>query len=388
MRGNHEILFLFVGFILYAGAAFGEHPHLNAAARPQCTTFSEGISPAQLKVIVGLFANREHRIMHSLWHASRAVTGDEEKKNIATFYGDRWLTPATSKLCPLPDSDPQAADYNTYGEDFLFMHRAMVDLVRENLIKNNLPCIASWKEIPAVTDPNWPLTGNRVGPKSDAAYYQLKVWELALRDPKYLEARSLSRLGTAIELSIHNNMHMRWASDNPPRGFENAPPELPLNAVFPHGWVFDSPAYNWLADPYSAAINPVFWKLHGLVDDMIDRWLAAHGKKNIAPRCGDKNQEDLDCYAWRGTWTGGPLSPAPRAPLNSGPNNPDLIAKSGRAIQAAREQGFRLGTLTPETLKDLGHDLAAPSNRTFSAPKARMVSVDDFVERMACQGRR
>ena len=36
------------------------------------------------------------------------------------------------------------------------------------------------------------------------------------------------------------------------------------------------PAYNDLADFYSSHVNPIFWKLHGWIDDRINDWLQAH----------------------------------------------------------------------------------------------------------------
>jgi hypothetical protein len=74
-----------------------------------------------------------------------------------------------------------------------------------------------------------------------------------------------------------------------------------MSGVYPAGWKFDNPAYNWLADPYGAAVNPRFWKIHGYVDNAIMLWLRANGKKRIALECP---QNDADCHQWSGEWIG------------------------------------------------------------------------------------
>lgn len=59
---------------------------------------------------------------------------------------------------------------------------------------------------------------------------------------------------------------------------------------------WDDPAYDWLGDTYSSHVNPVFWKLHGWIDDCIEAWASANGISG-----------DID---WNGTWVGG-MSPYP-----------------------------------------------------------------------------
>jgi hypothetical protein len=81
-------------------------------------------------------------------------------------------------------------------------------------------------------------------------------------------------MGALIEWTIHNDMHMRWTSE----------PQDPITgAKVPSGrnaldldpkW--DDPKYDSLSEPYSSLANPVFWRLHGWVDDRIEDWFAAH----------------------------------------------------------------------------------------------------------------
>jgi hypothetical protein len=100
---------------------------------------------------------------------------------------------------------------------------------------------------------------------------------------------------------------MRFATDRPAAAFRAAQADddgaqIPFDGQFPTDWKFDDPGYNWLADPYGAAVNPVFWKIHGYVDAVIDRWLSANGFENISKDCTGIEK----CYQWKGMWTGMP----------------------------------------------------------------------------------
>ena len=39
---------------------------------------------------------------------------------------------------------------------------------------------------------------------------------------------------------------------------------------------WDNPKYDYLGDFYSSHVNPLFWRLHGWVDDRIEDWYNAH----------------------------------------------------------------------------------------------------------------
>jgi len=56
------------------------------------------------------------------------------------------------------------------------------------------------------------------------------------------------------------------------------------------GKEWDDPRYNFLGDTYSSHVNPIFWKLHGWIDDRIENWKVANGV------AGDE--------FWKGTWVG------------------------------------------------------------------------------------
>jgi hypothetical protein len=83
---------------------------------------------------------------------------------------------------------------------------------------------------------------------------------------------SLGALGNLLEFTIHNQMHMRWATvpRDPVTGTVGGRPAFDVQVKW------DDPRYDWLGDFYSSHVNPVFWKLHGWVDDRIEDWFRAH----------------------------------------------------------------------------------------------------------------
>jgi hypothetical protein len=69
-------------------------------------------------------------------------------------------------------------------------------------------------------------------------------------------------------------MHMRWSAipHDPETG-------VPVPSGRPDGetdgkWL--SPDYDFLGEFFSSHVNPVFWRLHGWVDDRINNWFEAH----------------------------------------------------------------------------------------------------------------
>jgi hypothetical protein len=268
---------------------------------PVCTSFSDTVTDAQQAVINSVIAARSHRLQHALWHATRSGLTDDEKTHVIGAFGPSWGE--VHDLCPEPTADPSDHGYNPAGEDFLFMHRQMVTMLRAQFIANHLPCISGWTHVPTTTE--WALPDSDTsGPKSDAALAQLTTWDSTFQNPKWLKSISLSQLGWALEFTIHNNLHMRYATTNPPAGFpgvaQTGGAPIPYDGNFPADWQYDKPAYNWLADPYGAAVNPTFWKIHGYVDHLIDLWLSANGYQSVAIDC----QGAKSCYQWKGTWTG------------------------------------------------------------------------------------
>ena len=97
--------------------------------------------------------------------------------------------------------------------------------------------------------------------------------------------------------------------------------------------------YDWLNDTYGSHVNIHFWKLHGLVDQIVDKWLAPNGYTAIAQDCNGNPK----CYQWQGTWVGDNVPPPDDSQTRATPEAQRLLAKS-------RIGNFTRGMLTPEML--------------------------------------
>jgi hypothetical protein len=96
--------------------------------------------------------------------------------------------------------------------------------------------------------------------------------ERQYRSPSYLSALSLGALGNLLEFTIHNWMHMRWSSIS--RDPDTGLPAVRDEFDFYKKW--DNPKYDYLGEFYSSHVNPLFWRLHGWIDDRIEDWFKAH----------------------------------------------------------------------------------------------------------------
>ncbi|MGB7290932.1 MAG: Tat pathway signal protein [Thermodesulfobacteriota bacterium] len=189
------------------------------------------------------------------------------------------------------DANRRAIRDNDSGEDFLFMHCQMIAVV--NTILNQVgdpeyPGVEGWKQVPPPSDPDYPvplIPGVQISQKSDNYYNTVLVpWENQYNSQGYLTSVTLGQLGADLEFTIHNDMHVRWAAQTP-LGFR--PSQQPLNQPVDQRW--DDPKYDFLGDTYSSHVNPIFWKLHGWIDDRIENW---------------KNKNRIEEIRWKGTWLG------------------------------------------------------------------------------------
>lgn len=246
------------------------------------------------KEVLDLMGSLQHRLHHQLWHASR----------------DEWAGLSNDRKSLLRDlgwqPGPKEAERNATGpgrysngagEDFLFMHRQMIDQVRA------IEPIASWRTVPgtsALTSfaPNFKAyqVGNPDGfalpdawivpgdpdtthwlhelRRTSTLYGRFLVWEAKYTDPAYLSGVTLGEMGARIEATIHNWMHMRWASMPRDPDTGEAIPEGRATLDFDAKWCESE--YDYLGETFSSHVNPIFWRLHGWVDDRIDDWFRAH----------------------------------------------------------------------------------------------------------------
>ncbi|WP_328224620.1 hypothetical protein OG272_45755 [Streptomyces sp. NBC_00104] len=235
------------------------------------------------KPVIDSMADRAMRLHHMLWHTARdnwmVLTPEQQE----VFHHHGWEPPRPSLTAPDPVTGKRDIEFNNgSGEDFLFMHRQMIAAVNEILAElgdPQYPRVEGWPTVPSPEDTAYPVpppfdipgdTGTAEAirsAKTQEKFNQIRAWEAEFTDPAKLRQMTLGRLGARIEFGIHNTMHLRWSAQMPeyrPGGDEFS--------IDPR---WDDASYNWLADTYSAHVNPIFWKLHGWVDARIDDWMAA-----------------------------------------------------------------------------------------------------------------
>ncbi len=209
------------------------------------------------------------------------------------------------------------------------MHRRMIAAVDEVLAEvgqADYPRVSGWDPIPRPDDTDYPVppawpTGD---PDFDDFLRRVKSpetfrdrflgWERQFSDPDVLRQWSLGELGARLEFSVHNQMHMRWSAEP-----DAIRPDVDPTSPGDIDTRWDDPSYDWLGDTYSSHVNPIFWKLHGWVDDRIEDWRLAHG---------------LDEIEWTGTWVGnmphGHEEDEPHALLAPSVRTPSLPAEQRR----------------------------------------------------------
>lgn len=284
----------------------------------KCDFVEPRVVIALAKPVTDIMASVEHRHHHALWHASRNewVNLSDAKKEALRSLG--WQPGLSGAERPSLSSDRTT---NGSGEDFFFMHRRMVRDVRALD-----PNVGTWKRLP---QPQFPasfdagvkavqignLDGNAVPSawivpgdpsttawlvelrKTSTLYSKLQVWEAQYTDSEYLASISLGELGSRIEFTIHNWMHMRWASvtrdpstDKTKQGVALPTGRAPLD--FDAKWT--DPQYDYLGETFSSHVNPIFWRLHGWVDDRIEDWYRAH--ETVRP--GVIKRKQVDSVEW------------------------------------------------------------------------------------------
>jgi hypothetical protein len=223
-------------------------------------------------------SNRGHRLWHYLWHGMRSqweYLGQADREALIAHFGPTVAPPSRN-----PTRSPD-------GEDFLYMHHNMLKAIGQYLGTQGKTMVPAWKVLPRFEDPAHPST--------DYAATQdvFDTWEKDYQDKEKIKAMTLGEYGQAIEETIHNNMHMRFL--NP------ADMDIPGDPLDPewekkYSKLFDDPSYDYLGGTYSSHVNPVFFMLHGWVDDRIQTWLEVHGYQNIgsAAECQGKSS----CYVW------------------------------------------------------------------------------------------
>ncbi|MCX6116675.1 MAG: hypothetical protein NT027_03975 [Proteobacteria bacterium] len=263
-----------------------------------CSSYSQEVSPAQLAAYAPHMASLEHRFYHLIWHGLRNSWHDLTAEEVAVINA---IDPRYAVHRPIsapgvtrqadPLKDPLR---NGAGEDFLRMHRDMVLMVRQALVAKGLPCIASWRTTPALTDPLYSsFLAYKSGTKTKLAFEIMKMLQRRyFHNQKWLASEPLSSVAHTLEFTLHGLFHLRFADETDK--FKSRPLFTIANLeTYPKSMAAVENQY--LADPFSSHVNPVFWKLHGFVDEVVGHWLAAHGYTSVARDCAGKPK----CYQWQ-----------------------------------------------------------------------------------------
>ena len=236
----------------------------------------------------------EHRLFHQLWHASRDKwhTLSEDKRN--GLRGIGWQPGPRDKE---RDARGPRKDRNGSGIDFFFMHRHMLQMAR------SMQPLPSWRRFPlpqpelerdrqgfaryfdnqdgCAVPPTWLASGDDDYSQwvsdiksAETWHSNFQAWESRYSDPRYLSRLTLGQFGSEVELGLHDWLHMRWASvaRDPSNG---APVPMAREFTdFAPRWF--TPQNDFLGDPFSSHVNPVFWMFHGWIDDRLEDWFRAH----------------------------------------------------------------------------------------------------------------
>jgi hypothetical protein len=252
-------------------------------------------------------ASREWRMYHFLFHELRHNWLMYPKDVQQKFRDLGWEPPR-----PAWDENGVPITDNGSGEDFLFMHRQMI--ARANAIlaqagDPDYPRIEGWVTFPPPEDPDLPVPPAWFTPEAHPFVNQFnlraklpfnferrfKYWERVCTDPAFLNRVSLGQLGSIIEETLYDGVRARWASAPGAWRTDPAPGEF---ETIPEG--FDDPTYDFLRDPYSMHVNPIYWLFFGWVDDRVEDWKVAN--------------KVFGTDFWQGTWVGAmPEAPTPPA---------------------------------------------------------------------------
>jgi hypothetical protein len=261
---------------------------------------------------VAMLSERAHRLRHTVWHTLR---GDWFSPNM-TDADRRSLEKLGWHLADPPFRANGTLDLtNGAGEDFLYMHRRMIRMLHEVYDRAGKPRPTSWTQLPPanapqfayreVPDPANPAVKTYVydpdssgvmvppptadfldqvgGPQANPFFRFNKTARglanlmrnltTTLRSARVVSQLTLGAYGSLIEFTVHNWMHMRWATALP-RDPVTGQPVARDGYDIDRKW--DVPENDYLGDFHSSHVNPIFWKLHGWVDGCIGVWQAAH----------------------------------------------------------------------------------------------------------------
>jgi len=251
--------------------------------------------------VIDYMGSRDQRYYHLFFHSTRLNyyrLGPNQQHAMRNL---GWEPPRPASAYTA-DGTEVVLPGNNNGEDFLYMHRKMIEDVNRITAELNSPYgkVTGWLTVPAPGDKNWPVpeaytiagqvpTTEMIAMFKTPDFYwdQIKPREEALSEATFLRTMTLGELGALLENEIHFFLHNRFSAANPV-GYRIQNPMTPVDAVDAK---WDDLRYNWLGDFYSAHVSATFWMIHGWVETRIEMWRVANSLEKII---------------WVGTWEGGP----------------------------------------------------------------------------------
>lgn len=250
-----------------------------------CTRCTDEFPEDSLKILRPILGSKAHSDWHAKWHKARML----ELEIPDAFFAK------LQKAQLVPENTDKTTFIKTYGiggklagENFFYMHRMMIKMVQFELAMQGKDCVAPWLQLPAkIDDPVWPVPHDYSKPdraeKDQARLESLHKLVAKFQNDEYLKSVSLNTLGRAIEPTLHLYLHEFYSSSG--------------------GCTTESKAQGFCDDlgpVETSPLNKHFWKLHGLMDDLLGRWLKAHNYSEISNNCEGRSA----CYQWQATWVG------------------------------------------------------------------------------------
>jgi hypothetical protein len=246
--------------------------------------------------VIQMLASRHHRLQHNTWHTVRM--------NWPALSKDSAVVAEIDKRGWWPQRPPFRDDKtlileNGAGEDFLYMHRRMIGMVQDMYRMAGKPAPKGWTALPPANAPQLVYKSSpdgksfKVDPSAsgfmvpppdlnDASDQLMKSpsflsstmrpIQALFQSQRWLSGLTLGQLGNLIEWSIHGWMHNRWGDNI----VDSSGQPIGRSSLFDIDKKWDDPKNDDLLDFYSSHVHPIFWRLHGWINDRIDDWSTAH----------------------------------------------------------------------------------------------------------------
>jgi hypothetical protein len=245
---------------------------------------------------IEMLASRRHRLQHNVWHTVRMnwLALSKDAAVVAELDKRGWWP----KRPPFLDNRALNLE-NGAGEDFLYMHRRMIQMLQMVYKAANKTAPAAWSSLPSADTPQLvyaasvdgktftldaDASGFMVPPPApddpsdqlmkSAAFFNgvMRPTQALFQSPRWLSGLTLGQLGNLVEWSIHGWMHNRWGDTI----YDANGQPVGRATLFEIDAKWDDPKNDDLLDFYSSHLHPTFWRLHGWIDDRIEDWAKVH----------------------------------------------------------------------------------------------------------------